>query len=228
MLKKRFILFLILSLYVFGLGISVNAEFKERRKKKLHIGFFANLTTQHDHYVYIQGLKWGKEGPDTVFKESYYNLSLFRDNSLEFDLFYRKFGAESVFIAGGFWDTEKVILGGSLGKVLTAEIKIPSISVSLPIDFSGGPYVTFAFKNKYDFISGNKDLNVLDQKDPIIGFGIYTNIRLRIKFSKSKKYPSLTAGIKYFIPFNDFEYNPEKETVSYRLERKFIYLGISF
>jgi hypothetical protein len=121
-----------------------------------------------------------------------------------------------------------VIMGMGIGKVLTAEIKIPSIRVSLPIDFSGGPYVTFGVKNKYDFISGNKDVKVSDQEDPLIGFGIYANIRLRIKFSQSKKYPSLTAGFKYFIPFNDFEYNPEKETVSYRLERKFIYIGISF
>ncbi len=226
MLNKRFYLFLMLILCV--LGANVYAQAEKGRKRLIHIGFFANLSAQHNHYVYVEDRTWGREGPDTGFKESFYSLSLFKGNSTEFDLFYRKFSAKSVFIAGGFWDTEKVIVGMSLGKVMTAEIKIPSVNISLPIDFSGGPYATLGYKNEYSYISGNKDLNVPNQKEPLIGFGIYTNIRVRIKLSQSRRRPSLTAGFKYFIPFNDFEYNPEKETVSYRLERKFFYIGISF
>jgi hypothetical protein len=226
MLKKQFNVFIILVLCVFL--VRVNSNTLKVGRKATYFGFFANLSFQHNYYVYTNGQKWGKEGPDTDFKESVFNLSVFSDNGTEIDVFYRKFEAKSVFIAGGLWDTKKIIMGTSVGKVLTAEIKIPSIKVSLPIDFSGGPYLTFGLKSKYDFICGNEDLNVSNRKDPIIGFGIYTNIRLRIKFSQSKKYPSLTAGFKYFIPFNDFEYNPEKETVSYRLERRFFYIGISF
>lgn len=226
MTKKQILLLIMLILGVFLVGIK--AQEVKAKKKFTYFGLLTSVSVQHNHFVYTDGQKWGKEGLDTDFMESLFNLSVFKDNGTELDLFYRKFEAKNVFIAGGFWDTEKVIIGMSIGKVLTAEIKIPSISVSLPIDFSGGPYVTFGIENKYDFISGNKDLNVSDQENPIIGFGIYTNIRLRIKFSQSKKYPMLTAGFKYFIPFNDFEYNPEKKAVSYRLERKFFYIGISF
>jgi len=228
MLKKRSILLVILILYVLGLAISINAEHREKREKKLHIGFFVNLSVQHSHNVYTDGLKWGREGPDTSFKESYYNVSWFRDNRVEFDLFYRKFEANSMFIADGFWDTEKIILGASLGKVLTTEIKIPSINISIPIDFAGGPYVALSLKNKYHFISGIEDLNVIDHKDPILGYGIYTSVKFRLNFSQKKRRPMLNVGFKYFIPFNDFEYNPEKEAVSYRLERKFFYIGISY
>jgi hypothetical protein len=226
MLKKQFLLFTMFFLCVFRAG--VNAQMEKEGKKFTYFSLFTSVSVQHNYFVYTDGQKWGKERTDTDFKENFYNLSVFKDNGTELDLFYRNFEAKSVFIAGGFWDTKKAILGMSIGKVLTAEIKIPLISVSLPIDFSGGPYVTFGIDNKYDFVSGNKDMKVSDQEDPIIGFGIYTNIRLRIKFSQNRKYPSLTAGLKYFIPFNDFEYNPEKENVSYRLERKFFYIGISF
>jgi len=226
MQKKQFFLLTMLILCILVVGVS--AQKGKKVTKFTYFGLFTSLSAQHNYFVYMDDQKWRREGPDTDFKENFYNLSVFKDNGTELDFFYRKFDAKSVFIAGGSWDTKKVILGMSIGKVLTAEIKIPSLSVSLPIDFSGGPYITFGIDNKYDFVSGNKDVKVSDQEDPLIGFGIYTNIRLRIKFSQSKKYPSLTAGFKYFIPFNDFEYNPEKETVSYRLERKFFYIGICF
>lgn len=226
MVKKQFILFMISLLFLFA--IVVYGKNGRDSKKQTYFGLYTNLSTQHNYYVYTNEQKWGKEGPDTFFKEKYYDLSVFKDNTSEFDFFYRKFKAESVFIAGGFWKTEKIIIGLTVGKVLTAKFKIPLIKVLLPIDFSAGPYLSFDLKNKYDFVSGNQDLNVTNQKDPIFGFGIYTNIRFRIKFSQIKKYPSLTAGFKHFIPFNDFEYNPEKKTVSYRLERKFVYIGISF
>lgn len=224
MYRHRLLFNMLLILCIVITGMNVRAE---KRKKFTYYGFFTNLSAQHNYYVYEGDIKWTKV-PASNFKEKFYGLSLFTDNGVELDLFYRKFEAASVFIAGGFWDTEKSITGISIGKVLTAEIKIPTIDVSLPIDFSGGPYVAFGFNNEYNFISGYEDFNVSEQEDPIIGFGVYTNIRFRIKFSQAHKYPSIIAGFKYFIPFNDFEYNPEEEAVSYRLERKIFYIGISF
>ena len=224
MYRHRLFLYTLVILCIIITRIDVQAA---KKRKFTYYSFFTNLSAQHNYYVYEGDIKWIKV-PATNFKEQFYGLSLFSDNGVELDLFYRKFEAKSVFIAGGLWDTEKSIIGISMGKILTAEIKIPTINVSLPIDFSGGPYATFAFKNEYNFISGHEDLKVSEQKEPIIGFGVYTNIRFRIKFSQEKKYPSIVAGFKYFIPFNDFEYNPEQETVSYRLERKFFYIGIGF
>ncbi len=225
MQRKQFFLFAVL---IFGfLLFGLNSQ-DVKKNRELKFGIFANLSAQHNYYVYTEDLKWRREEPGTSFKESFYSLSFLSHNKGEFDLFYRKLEAKSVFIAGGLWDTKKIIAGASFGKILTVEIKIPKTSVSLPIDFSGGPYVTFAYKHEYNFISGNEASKVPMQKTPAVGYGIYTNIRFCIKFSQNKSYPSLMAGFKYFIPFDDFEYNSEEDIFSYRLERKFFYLGISF
>lgn len=227
MLKKQFLLAMALVLCVWGIAFG---EHKEKVVKKFsYIGLFANLSAQHEYLVHTGEETWGKEGPDTAIKENFFSATVFKENGSEFDLFFRKFEAKSIFIAGGFWDTEKIIMGISAGKVVTADIKIPLINVFLPIDFSGGAYFTAGSKKKYEFVSGNEDENVWPEEDePEIGYGVYTNIRLRVKLSNRKKTPNLTVGFKYFIPFNDFDYNPEKEAVSYRLERKFLYIGISF
>ncbi|MGD2086894.1 MAG: hypothetical protein PVH61_11995 [Candidatus Aminicenantes bacterium] len=197
---------------------------------RTQIGIFGTLSSKHDYFVYFQEGKETAEKPGTDFKEKDLFVSILFKRNTELNVFVRKFKAENTFIEGGTWNTSKYLVGFSIGKALTLKLGIPDGHYSFyafPIDFSVGPYLIGSLKNQYTYVSGSKNDNVITDNIRF-SYGIYTTIRLRLEFLREKyKFPMVTVGVKYFIPFNNFEYSIDPNA-SYRLQRKMFFIGVYF
>ena len=182
-------------------------------------GIFGSLSSTHDYYVYFKDHRETAEKPGTAFTENDFFLSFLFKKNTELNVFARKFKAENAFIEGGIWNTSKYLVGISIGKALTLKLGIPD-GYTFPIDFSVGPYIMGSLKNQYTFVSGRKNNDVIT--DHIrFSYGIYTIVRLRLEFIKKFQ---VTLGLKYIIPFNNFEYSIDPNT-AYRLQRKMFFIG---
>lgn len=199
----------------------------EKKINKTHTGFCLTISQKPEFWVYTIDSKWRREEPNTKIDESDYFFSVFDENNIEFNLYYRKFQAQNIYIEGGNWNIEHQIVGTNIGKVITLKLRIPGIDLSLPIDFSGGGYVQMSFNNKYTFVNGNQNENVISN-EARFGYGVYAAIKFRLEFIKEKLgFPVLGIGYKFFLPFNNFDYNRDT-TASYRLTSNSLFLGIYF
>ena len=191
-------------------------------------GVFGTLSSTHDYYLYFQDLRETAEKPGTAFTENDFFVSFLFKKNTELNIFARKFKAENTFIEGGIWNTSKYLIGISIGKALTLKLGIPDGNYSeyaFPIDFSVGPYLIGSIKNQYTFVSGIRNDDVITDSVRF-SYGIYTIIRLRLQFLMDKyKFPMITFGFKYFIPFNNFEFGIDANA-SYRLKSKMLFIGI--
>ena len=189
-------------------------------------GIFVTPSSTHDYYVYFQDRRETAEKPGTAFTEHDFFVSFLFKKNTELNVFARKFKAENTFIEGGIWNTSKYLIGISIGKALTLKLEIP-YGYKFPVDFSVGPYIMSNLKNQYTFVSGRKNNDVITDRIRF-SYGIYTIIRLRLEFLMEKyKFPMVTVGVKYFIPFNNFEYCIDPNA-SYRLQRKMFFIGFYF
>jgi hypothetical protein len=190
-------------------------------------GIFGSLSSTHDYYVYFPDRRETAEKPGTAFTENDFFFSFLFKKNTELNVFARKFKAENAFIEGGIWNTSKYLVGISIGKALTLKLGIPDGHYSeyaFPIDFSVGPYIIGSLKNQYTFVSGRKNNAVITDRIRF-SYGIYTIVRLRLEFLREKyKFPMVTLGVKYIIPFNNFEYSIDPKT-AYRLQRKMFFIG---
>ncbi len=194
----------------------------EKDAGKLYIGFSLSPYSSHGYYAYKQGLKESALREGSHFSEIDFSLSALYKESYEFNLFYRRFDADNVFIEGGLWSTKKSLLGVSLAKVLS----VSDANHKLSIDFSGGPFAAAIFGSDFTFIEGQKDDNVVSSARKV-SYGLYTALKLRLNFMKEHRLPILTIGIKYFYPFNGFEYIADP-SATYRLRRTFLFAGVYF
>ena len=208
-------------------NIKKNAKSNESKayKPKTRFGLLLSAFPRFRYYVYRQGLREKVETAGTHFSESEFFFSMLLKKSYEIGLFYRRFRAEDVSIAGGLWSTKKSYAGISLGKVFT----LSGPGRRFLVDISGGPYAAGIFDRDYVFVSGQRDDRVAGGGSDL-SYGVYMMVRLRLAFlrkTRRPEFPVIALGFRYYYPFNDFEYSAEPGAV-YRLHRQSFFIGFYF
>ncbi len=206
-----------------------NIEKKETSKIKGYKMLSMSFSSSFELYKYTKDHTKNKIAINGDISENYYELLLGKEDSAEFSLYYRKLSMKSVEIANGLWDVEKTLVGLAFGKVVSIDLQIPNSSYRFPLEFSGGFYGQYATSKNYNFVSGIKEREVIEGEASSLNYGIYTGIRLRLSFIREKyRVPSVVFGFKYQYPLNEFEYNPDTKMNSFKLFRKFFYIGIFY
>ncbi len=188
-----------------------------------------SLNSNFTMYEYNENHTKTEISKNASFSENYYELLFGKEDSAEFSVYYKKLQINNIPIDEGTWNIDKTLVGVNFGKVITLNIKIPEKDYRFPVEFSGGFFAQYATKKDYTIISGTYNEEVETGTGSSINYGVYTSIRLRIAYLRERyNVPSIVIGFKYQYPLNEFEYNPDNETISYRLYRNYIYIGLYF
>lgn len=194
-------------------------------KKKPCFGFFWSPLSRHDYYVYRQGQREPAARQDTSYFEQELTFSMLLKQGIEMSVFYRKFRADNISIAGGLWSTSRSLTGITLGKAVT----LSDPGYQFPLDFFGGAFAARNYSQQYTFLGLKRDERVVSEYKKLT-YGLYTGGQLRLNILRKIKRPEMpviTIGFKYFFPFNNFEYGDGPGAV-YRLHKKFFYIGFYF
>ena len=235
----------ILIIIIICLGASV---LNVAAQNKIELGISLSFSSQYDYYLFSSDGKGKTTALRDFTRISGFdaNATLLFKKNFELNLVVRKNKAEKIFIEGGFWNVNTIILGLGAGIRQTINIQLPFESKNsaksdkpyeLPLDFSFGSYVMGHFLNTdYTFIpsienSDEESIKNINVEKNHLKFHIelYLAVELRLKFVmdrwNSPVYPAV--GFKYFTPLNNYEYCNDPNS-AFRLRKKFFYASIYF
>ncbi len=173
--------------------------------KRTHFGLFYKIYGEHSYDLYREGLRESKLPGN--FSESDISAAVLFPRGYEIEVFSRRLEAADVMVAGGKWTVNSSLIGVNVGKVFT----LVDRNRRLLFDFSGGPFFARIFNRDYTYLDLVQDDMVTTHGNKI-SYGLYSKIQLRFDIFKKKKLlharlPVLTVGLKYFFPFNNFEFH---------------------
>ncbi len=166
--------------------------------------------------------------PQPSFSDFMLTVSAQEPGNYEFNVFAQFITGRNVYIDNGFYDTGKVNLGFSMGKVMTIPLQIPGTEIDGKLDISAGPFISFYLANNYTYLSGENKKEVSSHFAHRFQYGLYSTVKLQALYlQRFFRHVVFNLGLTFYLPMSNHEFNSD-EKARFHLFRTFFFAGISF